>query len=76
MSQAAAARAGFGVALLPQFLAANDSRLMAISLEVSPLKRDLWLVTRRDVGKAPLIRAVIDYLVEVFRRERQILANE
>jgi DNA-binding transcriptional LysR family regulator len=76
MSQAAAARAGFGIALLPQFLAATDSGLMAIPSEVSPPKRDLWLLTRRDVSKAPLIRAVIDYLVEIFRRERHLLSNE
>jgi DNA-binding transcriptional LysR family regulator len=76
MSQAAAARAGFGIALLPRYLAANDPGLVPVSFAEPLPKRDVWLLTRRDLAKAPSIRAVSDYLVELFRRERHLLADD
>lgn len=30
--------------------------------------RDVWLLTRRNLTKVPRVRAVADYLFEVFRR--------
>jgi DNA-binding transcriptional LysR family regulator len=76
MSQAAAARAGFGTALLPRYLAANDPGLVPVPFTEPLPKRDVWLLTRRDLAKAPSIRAVSDYLVELFRRERHLLADD
>lgn len=35
------------------------------------LERELWLLIRPDLTKVPRVRAVADYLVEVFRSERQ-----
>jgi DNA-binding transcriptional LysR family regulator len=74
-AQAAAARAGYGVALLPRYLATGDRRLVPLSLKEPPFERDLWLLIRRDLAKVPRVRAVADYLVEVFRRERRRLAG-
>jgi len=76
MSQVAAARAGYGVALLPQFLAANDPGLRSVPFGEALPSRDVWLLFHRDLGKAALIRVVADYLIEIFRRERHILADE
>jgi len=76
MSQAAAARAGYGVALLPRYLAANDPGLVPVVLSDPLPTREVWLLIRRDLTKVPSIRTVADYLVEVFRRERHLLANE
>jgi DNA-binding transcriptional LysR family regulator len=74
-AQAAAARAGYGVALLPKYLAAGDGELAQISLGRSLPERDVWLLIRRDLVKVPRIRAVADYLVEIFRRDRRLLAG-
>ena len=64
-----AARAGYGAALLPEYLAAGDPALAC----VWPIERipecDLWLLMRRDPAKIPRIRAVADYLIELFHRE-------
>jgi len=68
--QIAAARAGFGIALLPHFLAAGEPGLVEVRLREVPPARELWLLTRRDVRRAPHLRAVTDYLVDLFRRER------
>jgi DNA-binding transcriptional LysR family regulator len=74
-TQAAAARAGFGVALLPRYVAAGDQGLVQVSLRERLPERELWLLIRRDLTKVPRVRAVADYLIEIFRRERRLLAG-
>jgi DNA-binding transcriptional LysR family regulator len=74
-SQAAAARAGYGVALLPRYLAAKDPGLVPVLLRERLPERDVWLLIRRDLTKVPRIRAVADYLVEIFQRDRRVLTG-
>jgi DNA-binding transcriptional LysR family regulator len=74
-TQAAAARAGYGVALLPRYVAAGDPGLVEISLGERFPERDVWLLIRRDLMRVPRVKAVSDYLVELFRRERKLLAG-
>jgi DNA-binding transcriptional LysR family regulator len=69
VSQAAAGRAGFGVALMPDFIAADDRGLERVFPEEALPEPNLWLLMRRDLAKIPRIRAVADYLIELFRRE-------
>jgi hypothetical protein len=38
-------------------------------------ERDLWLLIRRGLTKVPRVRAVADFLIEIFRRERRLLAG-
>jgi DNA-binding transcriptional LysR family regulator len=75
-AQAGAARAGYGIALLPKYLAANDPSLVRISLAESIPDRDVWLLMRHELKSVPRIRAVADYFVEMFHRERHILGDE
>ena len=65
MSQAAAARAGYGIALLPRYLAARDPRLVQVSLGKSLPTRDLWLLMRRDLKDVPRVRAVAEYFADL-----------
>ena len=74
-SQAAAARAGYGVALLPRYLAINDPGLVKVSLGQRLPERDVWLLVRRDLAKVPRIRVVADYLVAMFKRERRLIGG-
>ena len=74
-AQAAAARAGYGVALLPRYVGGGDPELVEVLLKESLPERDLWLLTRRDSRRVPRVKAVADYLVELFRRERKRLAG-
>ncbi len=74
--QIAAARAGFGVALLPRFLAANDPSLVEVSLSKAPPARELWLLSRRDVRSIPRIRVVADFLVDIIQRERNVFEGK
>ena len=57
VAQAAAARAGFGVALLPRYLAADEGLVPVLPDERLPV-RDVWLLARRDLAKVPRIRVV------------------
>jgi DNA-binding transcriptional LysR family regulator len=74
-TQAVAARAGYGVALLPRYLVANDQDLVPVLPREHLPERDVWLLIRRDLSKVPRVRAVADYLIDVFRRERRLLAG-
>jgi len=70
--QIVAARAGFGIAMLPHFLAAGDPSLVEVQLPKAPLIRELWLLTRSERQVSPRIRVVSDFLVELIRRERPL----
>jgi DNA-binding transcriptional LysR family regulator len=75
-TQAAAARAGYGVALLPRYLVAtHEPDLVEISMGGRLPDRDVWLLVRRNLKDVPRVRAVTDYLVEVFQRDRRLLAG-
>lgn len=55
------ARAGAGVALLPESYAAGYSGLVrCLPAAVPPT--DIWLVTRQDVRRTPHVRALIDFI--------------
>jgi DNA-binding transcriptional LysR family regulator len=65
-TQAAAARAGYGVALLPRYIVAtHEPDLVQVSLAERLPERDVWLLVRRDLKNVPRVRALTDYLVEV-----------
>lgn len=65
-AQAAAARGGTGVALLPGLLARSLGGLERVELDAAPPARELWLLMRPDVARLARVRAVVDHLVELF----------
>lgn len=75
IAQAGAARAGFGVALLPRYLVADDPRLAEVACDKPLLEREVWLLVRPDLTRVPRVRAVADYIFELFRRERERLSG-
>jgi DNA-binding transcriptional LysR family regulator len=74
-TQAAAARAGYGIALLPRYVANDERGLVQVWPRERLPEHDLWLLVRRDLTKVPRVRALADYLVDVFRGERRLLAG-
>jgi DNA-binding transcriptional LysR family regulator len=66
-AQAAAARGGAGVALLPSLLAQSPDGLERIEFDEAPPDRELWLLMRPDVARLARVRVVADHLVEIFR---------
>ncbi len=66
-NQAAAARAGVGLAALPRFLGDQDSRLARHDSGGRPAGREVWLVVHRDLRRAPAVRAVASFLEDCLR---------
>lgn len=61
-NQAAAARGGLGLAVLPHFLGDGDPLLVRCEAPRPPVRRDIWLVVHRDLRRVPAIRAVMEFL--------------
>ena len=64
--QAAAAAAGVGVAVLPDFMAAADPRLLRLPHAEPQLQREVWIAVHNDLRRAPRIQAVMAFLVDCF----------
>ncbi|MEW6644588.1 MAG: LysR family transcriptional regulator [Pseudomonadota bacterium] len=71
MAQAAAAAGGYGVALLPEWLARTRPDLVALDMGESPPSRELWLIMRPDIARIPRVRLVADHLIEMFERRTE-----
>ena len=66
-------RKGAGLGVLPCFAGDADAALVRLSPPIEALVRDFHLVVHRDLRRSPAVRAVIDALVEIFRREARRL---
>lgn len=60
-----AALSGIGLALLPRFMVAEDSRLVTIPMPETAPACPLYLVMHADVRRAPRIRATADFLIDL-----------
>jgi DNA-binding transcriptional LysR family regulator len=65
-AQAAAARGGAGIALLPGLLARSMTGLIPVPFDETPPSRELWLLMRPDVARLARVRTVADHLVALF----------
>jgi DNA-binding transcriptional LysR family regulator len=66
-NQAAAARTGVGLAVLPHFLGDHDARLTRYEIAPAPPSREVWLVVHRDLRRVPLVRAVMQFLTDCIK---------
>lgn len=71
--QAAAARAGLGLALLPCFVGDGEAGLIRVSAPLPAIDQDIWLVVHGDVAASARVRAVADFLAETVRAEKERL---
>lgn len=67
-TQQATARTGIGVAGLPVFMGDRDPALQRLLFDGEPFHREIWLVVHPDLRHSPMIRAVIDFIVDVTRK--------
>ncbi len=61
--QAAAARAGLGIAALPDYLAGQDEQLVRVAHKGKKLEREVWIALHSDLRKTPRIQAATKFLV-------------
>ncbi|MBN9889031.1 LysR family transcriptional regulator [Salipiger abyssi] len=60
--QHALVRAGAGVAMLPDFLAASDPALTRAAPGAPPLTREVWMICHTDMAASAPVRAVFETL--------------
>lgn len=68
--QAAAARAGSGVAVLPCYLGDADPALARVGDRIASLDAAHWLIVHRDLRRVPVIRGVMDWVSHAFAAHR------
>jgi DNA-binding transcriptional LysR family regulator len=61
-------RAGIGKSLLPRFVADSDPQLRRLSGESDILKREIWLLSHRDLHRNARVIAVVDWLEQLVRQ--------
>jgi DNA-binding transcriptional LysR family regulator len=68
---ARAARVGWGVALLPSFVADRDPALERLLPEQPIIRTPLWLVTHVELQRSPRVSAVFRYLARSLEGDRE-----
>ncbi|MEN2975781.1 LysR family transcriptional regulator [Tistrella bauzanensis] len=66
--QRAAAAAGLGIAVLPDYMCGPGSGLVPLPEAPVPPDRPVWLVARPDMARMPAVRAVMEVVARAARR--------
>lgn len=74
--QLAAIRAGAGQGVLPCFAADGDPLLERLTGPVPEIAAEYWVIVHRDLRRAVCVRAVIDWIRELFVQYRDALAGK
>jgi DNA-binding transcriptional LysR family regulator len=74
IAQVQAASAGYGLMILPTFIATSDRALQPVLPELFCLEREFWLVIHPESVNLTRVRAVIDFITEQTRREKALFS--
>jgi DNA-binding transcriptional LysR family regulator len=72
IAQLNATLTGFGIAVLPHFMASAHPELRSVLREEISISRTFWLLMHADSKDLARIRAVADYIYETVERERAL----
>ncbi|MNJ18458.1 Glycine cleavage system transcriptional activator [compost metagenome] len=75
IAQQQAARAGLGIAVLPNYMARHDPALVRV-LPSETIQRSYWICTRRELHKSVRLRVVWDFLLALCAQEQDALLAE
>jgi DNA-binding transcriptional LysR family regulator len=73
--QSAAIRAGAGRGVLPCFIGDADPLLERLTPPVPEIAAEYWIIVHRDLRRAACVRAVIDWIWQLFDQHRETLAG-
>jgi DNA-binding transcriptional LysR family regulator len=73
--QLAAVRAGAGRGLLPCFVGDHDPLLERLTPPVPEVGAEYWVIVHRDLRRAACVRAVIDWVHQLFTERRDALSG-
>lgn len=66
------AKTGAGIAVIPRYLGDAETELEYLPMPDEP-RETLWLTVHKDLRSTPRVRAVLDFLIAQFERERTTL---
>lgn len=72
--QHALTHAGQGIAVLPQFIGAQDDTLIPLLAAEVQIERTFWIVVHQDLSRVARVRAVIDWLKQLVARNAALFA--
>jgi len=72
----AAIRSGLGVGILPCYRGDSDSSLVRIGQSRPVISREAWLLIHTDYRSNPKTCCVIDWITEVFSREKKLISGK
>jgi DNA-binding transcriptional LysR family regulator len=73
VAQAAAARSGAGLALLPHYIGRVEKGLRPCKLKPVPGPDEVWLLTRRrSRGDLP-VQTLVEHIARIFAKDRALL---
>jgi DNA-binding transcriptional LysR family regulator len=75
IAQLNATIAGFGIAVLPHFMAAAHPELQPVLPDEITISRTFWLLMHADSKDLARIRAVADYIYETVEGERALFSG-
>ncbi|WP_288903269.1 LysR family transcriptional regulator [uncultured Sneathiella sp.] len=75
-AQIAAVRSGMGLFLAPHYLVPREGEVVRLLPSEIQLNFDIWLLTHRDLVNVGRVRALLDFLYEQFRNDRDFLLGE
>ncbi len=71
-----AVKAGIGVAILPCYRGDCEPALSRLTGPEPVLRRELWLLVHADLQKVLRVRAAVDWLADLCRREKRALSGD
>ena len=73
--QWAAIRAGAGRGIFPCFVGDDDPLLERLTAPVAEIAAEYWVIVHRDLRRAACVRAVIEWIRQLFGHNRDLLAG-
>lgn len=75
LMQAEAIRAGTGRGVLPCYVGDSHPLLERLTGPIPELAATYWMIVHRDLRRAPCVRAVIDWMRQVFDEQRDLIGG-
>ncbi|SEP08048.1 DNA-binding transcriptional regulator, LysR family [Rhodospirillales bacterium URHD0017] len=67
--------AGTGRGVLPCYVGDGHPLLERLTAPIAELAAEYWMVVHRDVRRGPCVRAVIDWMKQVFAEQRDVITG-
>jgi DNA-binding transcriptional LysR family regulator len=70
-----AIRAGTGRGVLPCYVGDGHPLLERLTAPIPELAAEYWMIVHRDLRRAPCVRAVMDWMRQVFAEQRDVIGG-